>query len=305
MYFFENLYDYSKTVDFNDFIHPNFLNDGHSKIYGKYEYFCFDDDRVRSELFAHTFKKYKWNDTVKVTNRYIDDYGNEYFKEDYALEKSYVIIYRRDLESLDDEILRFAHYSKYVVYAIFGRMRQDIRNSRNSGIALPPDYKKDYDAFEQRHIRNKAFVNSDKKAILAAKRYADAMVDKYNLPTFTYDFASSIVGPEESKAKDVYERERMHLDYLEQCLTGKVKGYHPDQSKVTYAENKRKTYRVFFTLFMISLFSGVLAMIYGSVLSGPEQKEIAGMIGMLGYVLIAAAIVFFILFLVNKRKAKH
>ena len=189
-------------------------------------------------------------------------------------------------------------------------MRANIRNSRQSGNPLPPDYIKDYEHFEHTYIRNRGFL-ADKHVIFEAKQYVDTLVEKYDYIPFEYDFVSEIVGPEESKAQTIFEREKIHLTYLLSCMNGDDKEHRSAQTYIKAADKARTKSKVFLALFLLCLIGGFAALVGGSMLNaqivsggGPEENVGVYITG-IGFVAMIVSIVFFIMMIVNKKKSRR
>ena len=223
--------NYEKET-FNSFVKEHLMEHNQSCLYGKYEYwegkYCY---------FGHFYK----NETVTVVTTsdsysgFADSDGyvsltKNTFSNDYD-----VIVHRRDLSSLEDEILRYAEYCRLWVTCLDGYLDYQIKNSKNTGkIDDPriPEFYKDV----HRLICKK--LDTDPKFAILAKVHVEKFYKALNIhhpwlhkKYVWYMFVSSIMSPEEVALDNEYtkkkleknndywlKREKLHFSYLESKL---------------------------------------------------------------------------------------
>ena len=314
MFFYQSTADYSKTTNFKNFLTESFLNDGYCHIYGRYEYYVFHEDKICDELFGHAFKTISYREWVSGGVQEVEDiYGNKEFKEVGSYETFRLVVYRRDLLSVEDEILRYAHFTKYIIDKVFYWMREEIRDARAADNPLPEGFEDDYKDIEFSIIRDDGYKNHP-KFLISSKEKVEQIAKKYGFATFTYDFVSEIKSPLDKKFQELKsisyqkakEREAIHSDYLLAIIDGKVKieGFDINRTKTGCRDAAAKRGNVFLVLFIVSLVGlAILAISTGSMnlKKGDDFYDII-MFSLIG--LFFFAVMFFILMLINKKKGR-
>ena len=277
MYFYKNedaVRDLSLEMDFPAFLRM-VAQDSSSWNYGNYEYFAFDDGNISSRLFGTVFKKITWNEPVVYDVTYEDGTHGErtYYQRKYA------IVYRRPLDTLDGEVLRYAHSCKYDVWYVYDQMVSFIKRERAAGRTVPPDYLADYQNL--RSLMGGKFA-SDPKTIFAVKKVAMTLVEKHKLHWYYYEFVSPFMSDEEKefvdsyagKAKDDYyywRRDQLHMEYFLAGEGNKSKV----QGKIEGQRNRVKTTRTLFIIFAIVFVVSLIGDIISLVASGYTGGEAA------------------------------
>ena len=158
----------------------------------------------------------------------MDSYGNVELTEHYATTKYHYVIYRRDFESIDDELRRYGEYCVKYVLGLKAYLMKTLRSSGRSGSGASAGMVEVYEfllrCFDENALtRNYLYAIKAKRA--ATQKYKK-LVGGYFRPSWYghalyYPFVTNIMSDRErafvNAGKEDYEkREELHFEYLEQ-----------------------------------------------------------------------------------------
>lgn len=222
--------NYEKN-DFKYFVEYELWHENESKIYGAYEYFV-------NGYFGHYANTIRIHD-ISSTGTYsgtVDGAGNVSLRENYSSDYYNVEVYRRDLNSLNDELLRYAEYCRHWVTCLHEYLNRQIENYENTGKYDNPQVPEMYDAV---HCLISEKLNTDPAYAVECKKKVERFykILGYSHPWYNgeyvwYHFVSSITSEEEQELINFYnkskkkkdntfwaKREELHFKYLDRQLS--------------------------------------------------------------------------------------
>lgn len=162
-------------------------------------------------------------------------FGHEYTKVEVNGERE-IVLFRRDLTSINDEILRYAEYCRYWVETLYNYVADQVKKYPDTGVYDYPEIPNIYAQMKKEVICRK--LNTDPKYAIEAKKQIEKyypMVGEnhpwYNKEPVWYTFYNDTLSPEEIELKEFYEkkkkkmdddywlkREELHFKYLDEQL---------------------------------------------------------------------------------------
>lgn len=221
-----------KDLVFTDFLKLLYENGG-SLLHGDYEYFFVFDDSSNNHFghYSDIVKLNIYHETGPSYSGHVDAFGYAKLEKDSDGYTSHhtCVLQKRDISSLEDEMLRYAEYCRYYASCINEYCKyQTIHNGKHvsSEILQAHEAIKNID-FER--------LNNDPKYAISTRQTAKKAYQILNFPQpwlngnyIWYTFFSKIVGPKEeeltkeykTKKKKFdntywYQREQLHFDYLD------------------------------------------------------------------------------------------
>lgn len=233
-----NFDKFIKGIDFDEgqcFLDGYKIEREESVIYGNYEYI----GGIQAGYFGHLYKEWTSEKTEYIGGGYsgeVDSFGHVTLTQDvdtYTTKTKHTIL-RRDLCSLEDEILRYAEYCVRYIWSARPYINNIIKNNDGAGIKTDPEIFRIKDFIDSvdftRTYKDYLYAIRTKKVIATScERFFDT---SFNVPvgnneTYDYPFISSVMAPDEEafikkygkKRRDnafVETRKKLHFEYLEE-----------------------------------------------------------------------------------------